>query len=63
MRAVIQRVLSSSVVVDGNEIDKIGRGLLVLLGVSDDDTQDDLKYMGDKITGLRIFEDENEKMN
>ena len=63
MRAVIQRVLSSSVAVDGKEIDKIGKGLLVLLGVSDDDTHDDLKYMADKITGLRIFEDENEKMN
>lgn len=63
MRAVVQRVLSSSVTVNGKEIDKIDKGLLVLLGVSDDDTSDDLKYMGDKITGLRIFEDENEKMN
>ncbi len=63
MRAVLQRVSSASVTVDGEIIDKIDKGLLVLLGVSDDDNQDDLKYMAEKIIGLRIFEDNDEKMN
>lgn len=63
MRSVVQRVAHASVSVDGECIGKIGKGFLVLLGVSDDDTQKDVEYMADKITGLRVFEDEDEKMN
>ena len=63
MRCVLQRVSHASVAVDGEITGKIGKGLLVLLGVCDDDTQEDLNYMTDKVSGLRIFEDENEKMN
>lgn len=63
MRSVIQRVTRASVEVQGEMLGKIGKGLLVLLGVSDDDTDADLEYMAEKISGLRIFEDEEEKMN
>lgn len=63
MRSVIQRVTRASVEVQGEMLGKIGKGLLVLLGVSDDDTDADLEYMAEKISGLRIFEDEDEKMN
>lgn len=63
MRSVIQRVSYASVKVDGEIIGKIEKGLLILLGVCDEDTEKDLVYMADKITGLRIFEDEDEKMN
>lgn len=63
MRAVIQRVSQASVSVDGQTVGQIARGLLVLLGVSTTDTTTDADYLADKITGLRIFEDENEKMN
>ncbi|MBE7043978.1 MAG: D-tyrosyl-tRNA(Tyr) deacylase [Ruminococcaceae bacterium] len=63
MRAVIQRVKSAEVTVDGATIGKIGQGILVFLGVADEDNEQDMKYLADKIIGLRIFEDENEKMN
>ena len=63
MRCVLQRVSHASVTVDGEITGKIGKGLLILLAVCDDDTEDDLVYMADKVSGLRIFEDENEKMN
>lgn len=63
MRSVIQRVSYATVKVDGEIIGEIRKGLLVLLGVCDEDTEKDLIYMVDKITGLRIFEDEEEKMN
>lgn len=63
MRAVVQRVLNSSVKVKGEIVGKINKGLLVFLGVGEDDTQKDLKYICDKVVGLRIFEDENDKMN
>lgn len=63
MRSVVQRVNSASVAVDGEIIGKIGKGLLVLLGVCDDDTDADMKWLADKISGLRIFTDENDKMN
>lgn len=63
MRAVVTRVLSASVEIDGKEVSSIDKGFLVLLGVHKDDTEAQAKKMADKICGLRIFEDENEKMN
>jgi len=63
MRLVIQRVLESSVSVDGNVVGRIGHGFMVLCGVEDGDSQADLKYCIDKTAGLRVFEDENGKMN
>ena len=63
MRAIVQRVDRASVTVDENVTGKAGKGLLVLLGVADGDSDKDLHYIVDKVCGLRIFEDENEKMN
>lgn len=63
MRAVIQRVTSSSVEVCGEVVGRIGKGFTVLLGVREDDTPEDLKYMEEKIKGLRVFEDDQGKMN
>ena len=63
MRAVIQRVKFAKVEVDGYITGSIDRGLLVFLGVEDNDNMDDINYLADKICNLRIFEDENEKMN
>jgi D-tyrosyl-tRNA(Tyr) deacylase len=63
MRAVVQRVKSASVEVDRKCIGKIEKGLLIYLGVTHDDETADLQYMADKIPNLRIFEDEDEKMN
>lgn len=63
MRAVVQRVDRASVTVDGSVTGSVNKGLLVLLGVAEGDTDKDLSYIVDKVTGLRIFEDENEKMN
>ncbi len=63
MRAVVQRVSSSKVTVDEEVVGNINNGLLVLLGVTHDDTSKDVDYMVDKVTNLRIFEDENDKMN
>ena len=63
MRAVVQRVTSSKVTVEGETIGEIQKGLSVLLGVGDDDTDRDIEYLADKIVNLRIFEDENGKMN
>lgn len=63
MRAVVQRVSSSNVKVDEEVTGQINRGLLVLLAVSNDDELKDIDYMVDKIVNLRIFEDENDKMN
>ncbi len=63
MRAVVQRVTRAKVTVDGAVTGAIEAGLLVLLGVSQDDTTADADYLADKITGLRIFEDSDGKMN
>lgn len=63
MRAVVQRVYESDVTVDGNITGAIKEGLTVLIGVEKGDTEKDAKYIADKVSGLRIFEDENDKMN
>ena len=63
MRLVVQRVLESSVKVDGREVGRIGKGFMVLCGVEDGDTAEDVHYCEDKTVNLRIFEDENDKMN
>ena len=63
MRAVIQRCNSAQVTVNNEVIGKIDKGFVVFLGVRNDDTDWDLEYLARKIAGLRIFEDENQKMN
>jgi D-aminoacyl-tRNA deacylase len=63
MRAVVQRVTRASVKVDGETVGQIDKGLLVLLGVAQDDTDGDADYLVDKVVGLRVFEDADEKMN
>lgn len=63
MRAVVQRVNHSSVIVDGKMVGEIGKGLNVLLGVEEGDSEKDVVYMVEKIINLRIFEDDQEKMN
>jgi len=63
MRCVVQRVSSSSVTVNGTVSGRIDAGLMVLIGVSADDTEADLKYMAEKVPNLRIFDDENGVMN
>jgi len=63
MRAVVQRVKESSVSVADEIVGKIGKGLMVLLGVAREDTPKDADYLADKIVNLRIFEDENGKLN
>lgn len=63
MRSVVQRVSQASVTVEGEVVGRIGAGLLVLFGVGQGDKESDLEWMVDKIVGLRIFEDEEQKMN
>ena len=63
MRAVLTRVNWAEVEIEGNINGKIGKGFLVLLGIHQDDTEAEARKMADKICGLRIFEDENGKMN
>jgi len=63
MRAVVQRVKRSHVEVDGKITGQISKGLMVLLGISEDDKTEDIEYMVDKVVNLRIFEDDDNKMN
>lgn len=63
MRVVIQRVSEASVTIDSIEKSRIGRGLLILLGIEQDDTQEDIDWLCKKITALRIFSDEADLMN
>ena len=62
MKAVVTRVTSASVTIGGEVCGQIGRGFLVLLGVGPNDTEAQAARLADKVTGLRVFEDENEKM-
>jgi D-tyrosyl-tRNA(Tyr) deacylase len=63
MRAIIQRVKKSELQIDGRPYSSIGKGFLVLFGVTESDTLEDAKVMAEKISKLRVFEDENGKMN
>ena len=63
MRAVVQRVTYSSVEVNGEIVGRINKGFNVLIGISKDDTEEDMNYIRDKIINLRVFSDENDKMN
>ena len=63
MKALVQHVLKSELAINGKEYSKIGKGLIVFLGVTHDDTLNEAKVLAEKISKLRIFEDENEKMN
>lgn len=63
MRAVLTRVKSASVAIGGETVGKIGKGFLILLGVGPNDTEKECRYLVEKALGLRIFEDENGKMN
>ena len=63
LRAVVQRVTEASVSVEGEVVGSIGHGLVVLLGVSEEDGPDDVRYMVDKIPYLRIFDDDEGKLN
>lgn len=63
MRAVIQRVTNANVIIDDEISGEIGKGFMVLLGVGSGDTDEDMKYIADKIINLRVFSDENDKMN
>ena len=63
MRAVVQRVTRSPVTVAGETVSQIGHGMTILIGVREGDTEETARWMAHKIAGLRIFEDEDEKMN
>jgi len=63
MKAVIQRVTHASVIVEGKTISEIKNGILVLLGITDNDTSEDINWLSNKITNLRIFDDDNGVMN
>jgi len=63
MRAILTRVTSACVTIDGQQVGKIGQGFLILLGVGPNDTEKECRYLAEKALGLRIFEDENGKMN
>ncbi len=63
MRAILTRVKSASVTIDGQCVGKIGKGFLILLGIGPEDTEKECRALAEKALGLRIFEDENGKMN
>lgn len=63
MKAVIQRVSTASVIIDNELYSKIGKGILILFGVEKGDTEEQAEFLANKIADLRIFEDENDKMN
>lgn len=63
MRAIVQRVNYAKLTVDGQSISQIGEGYLVLVGYNNGDTQDTCRYIVDRIIGMRIFKDENNKLN
>ena len=63
MRAVLTRVKSASVAINGEIVGKIGQGFLILLGVGPEDTEKECRYLAEKALALRVFEDENGKMN
>ena len=63
MRAVLTRVLSASVAIDGQTVGSIGRGFLILLGIGPNDTEKECRFLAEKALGLRVFEDKNGKMN
>ena len=63
MRAVVQRVSHASVTIEGNVKSEIGNGFLVLLGIEDTDTDEDIQWLSGKIARMRVFEDENQLMN
>jgi D-tyrosyl-tRNA(Tyr) deacylase len=63
MRAVVQRVARARVVIEGETVGEVGRGLLVLLGVTHDDTAEAAAWLADKVAGLRVFNDDEGKMN
>ena len=63
MRAILTRVTSASVAIDGEVVGQIGKGFLILLGVGPQDTPEHCKFLAQKALGLRVFEDENGKMN
>ncbi|MCP4724038.1 MAG: D-tyrosyl-tRNA(Tyr) deacylase [bacterium] len=63
MRVVVQRVSRGQVTIDGKVVGKIGAGLVILLGVAEGDTEDNARFLADKCVNLRIFQDENDKMN
>lgn len=63
MKAVIQRVSQASVTIDGKKVSEISKGLLVLVGIEDADSREDITWLSSKIVNLRIFGDENDVMN
>ncbi|MGO4108079.1 D-aminoacyl-tRNA deacylase [Paenibacillus sp. YAF4_2] len=63
MKVVVQRSKQASVTIDGEVAGVIDHGLVLLVGITHEDTEEDIRWMADKVAGLRIFEDENEKMN